>query len=95
MGILARSNSNILTDHGFEEEKSNVYRKFVELSSLYDAWITVDLRKNSVEIYVEYECGGEVSTYNFTISTDFEEQPNKFFDELDEEVTDFLEIYID
>ena len=94
MGILARSNSNILTDHGFEEERLNVYRKFVELSDLYDAWITVDLRKNSVEIYVEYECGGEVATYNFTIDADFEEYPNQFFDELDEEVTDFLAIYM-
>lgn len=94
MGILARSNSNILTDNGFTLERCNSYEKFVKLSDLYDAFVTVDIVKGSVEVYVEYECGGEVATYNFTIRTDFEEHPNKFFNELDEEVTDFLEIYM-
>ncbi len=95
MGILAMSNSNILTENGFTFERCNTYEKCVKLSDLYDAFVTVDIVKGYVNVYVEYECGGEVATYDFTISTDFEEYPNDFFNELDEEVTDFLEIYME
>lgn len=94
MGILAKSNSNILTENGFTLERCNSYEKFVKLSDLYDAFVTVDIVKGSVNVYVEYECGGEVATYDFIIDVDFEEDPYKFFNELDEEVTDFLAIYM-
>lgn len=100
MGLLKEtSTDNILIKNGFESRDESIvgtlkfcYTKFIPVSSLYDAFVSVDLDGN-VEIYVEYECGGEVSTIHTHINTDWDYDEEGFFNELDKTATFFLETY--
>lgn len=98
MGMLKRDNGkNILTQYGFTFKERNVngkldncYEKAITLSALYCAWVAVNIETSDVYIYVEYECGGEVSTFDFTLEHNFYDGQEAFFNELDEEVTDYV-----
>lgn len=57
-----------LINYGFEEETKTVvglpcqYEKCIcSKSGLYCIWVGVDLNNLLVHLYVEYDCGGEVS----------------------------------
>lgn len=97
VGILeSTSANNILTLNGFEPEATsitghlhNCYTKYIQLASPYCAYVSVDLN-GGVEIYVEYDCGGEVATYYWQLNTEWNVNPKKFFNELDQIVTEFL-----
>lgn len=103
MGIIKSTSTNNLltTTYGFSYEQhsvtgvlKNCYEKTIKLSNTYYAWIAVDINTSCVVIYIEFECGGEVATYNFTIDCDFNSNPEKFVDLLDEEVTNYIRLYI-
>lgn len=105
MGILRETNeteNNILTRYGFEYEQrsvtghlKNCYEKSISLGPTYVAWVSVKTDTGEVYIYVEYECGGEVMSYESTIVANWNESESAFFDELDEYVTDTLANYTD
>ena len=105
MGILEKKElepDNIFTRNGFTFESlnatgdlKNCYEKYVELSDTYSAFIAISLETGETVIYIEYECGGEVSSHSTTISlTDsFGDKRDEYdiFKELDEEVTYWTE----
>lgn len=101
MGIIkSTSTNNLLTEYGFSYEKrsvtgelKNCYEKTIKLSDTYYAWVAINISTSDVVIYVEFECGGEVATYNFSIDCDFDDDPEKFIDILDKEVTDYTKSY--
>ena len=103
MGILKETGkgiNNILTKYDFEYEQrsvtgalNNCYEKVIPLG-LYSAWISVKT-SGEVFIYIEYDCGGEVASYDNVINANWNESEVAFFDELDEYVTNILENYKD
>ena len=44
-------------------------------------------------IYVEYDCGGEVATYTHSLRNSWDDDPDDFFEELDDFATSMLEHY--
>lgn len=103
MGLLTKQHdeNNILTKNGFEHENSSVtgqlqncYEKVIEVGSYY-GWVAVNTETGNVVIYVEYECGGEVATYKYLLTTSWDDDPNGFFEELDDFATSMLEGYMD
>ena len=101
MGILKNTaTNNALTYLGFTFERhsvtgelKNCYEKTIKLSDLYYMWVAVNIETSAVVLYIEYDCGGEVATYNFTIDCDFNENPDEFITKLDNEVTDYANMY--
>ncbi len=73
----------------------NCYEKYMSLSSIYSAFVSIYLNddKADIHIYVEYECGGYVNTYDGVIHADIDENPDEFFKELDEFINDSLKYY--
>ena len=96
MGILKENISgNILERNGFTKEVANVnaqlmdcYEKGVALNSTYYAYVAVNCNSSDVYIYIEYNCGGYYAAEEPCISVDYNQDPQRFFDELDEYVTD-------
>lgn len=105
MGILfeRENTNNLLTKHGFKFVRSSVtgtlsncYEKRLTLSDLYTAWIAVQIETGKGFIYIEYDCGGEVASYDFQMdNTSYSYAPYAFFKELDEIVTEYTESYLD
>lgn len=101
MGILKNTaTNNALTNLGFTFERhsvtgelKNCYEKTIKLSDLYYMWVSVSIEMSMASLYIEYECGGEVATYNFLIDCDFNENPDEFITKLDNEVTDIAKMY--
>ena len=103
MGVLSqiRNNSNILEKHGFEYtdrsatyELYNCWETTINLPKCnYCAWIAVDTNSLEVVIYVEYDCGGEITTMRDSLTTSFDNQ-TAFFKELDMLVTNLLKPYM-
>lgn len=101
MGILKNTaTDNALTILGFTFEQhsvtgelTNCYEKTIRLSDLYYMWVSVNIETSTVVLYIEYDCGGEVATYKFTINCDFTENPDEFITKLDNEVTDYAKMY--
>lgn len=101
MGILKNTaTNNALTNIGFTfeyrsvtGELKNCYEKTIKLSDLYYMWVSVNIETSAVVLYIEYDCGGEVATYKFTIDYDFNENPDEFITKLDDEVTDYAKMY--
>lgn len=102
MGILSieKQVNNILIDYGFKYKHysvtgnlHNCYEKTIQLSTLYYAWIAVKPDTNKVFIYIEFECGGEVASYDLSLTKSFENDPQGFFAELDELVTEYTYSY--
>lgn len=96
MGILKENTSvNILERNGFTKEVANVnallldcYEKYVSLTPLYDAYVAVNCNSSDVYIYIEYNCGGYYAAEEPCMSIEYNQDPQRFFDELDEYVTD-------
>lgn len=105
MGVLfeRENTSNLLTLYGFEfvcssvtGVLSNCYEKALVLSDFYTAWIAVQIETGKGFIYIEYDCGGEVASYDFQMEhTSYSYAPYAFFKELDEIVTEYTESYLD
>ena len=101
MGILKQQHQdNILTRNGFTFTSSSVtgalkqcYERCIRISKTYTAWVAVNIDSGQAVIYVEYECGGQVSTYHFSLVTPYQYEPYEFFEELDKEVTDYISTY--
>lgn len=110
MGLLTRDDNkkidNILTRNGFVKESGSidgqlddVYEKqCVKLSDeefSYYAYVAVNVNTNDVHMYVEYDCGGEVASYDATLyESNFEEDEKEFFEHLDSLVTNYLQQYM-
>ena len=101
MGLLTeqRDENNILTENGFEHKGGNVtgqlddcYEKCIGVGTYY-AWIAVNTETGHVCIYVEYDCGGEVATYTHSLRNSWDDDPDDFFEELDDFATSMLEHY--
>ena len=101
MGLLEeqRDENNILTKNGFKHKGSSVtgqlddcYEKCIGVGSYY-AWIAVNTETGNVAIYVEYDCGGEVATYTYSLRNSWNDDPDDFFEELDDFATSMLEHY--
>ena len=101
MGLLTeqRDENNILTENGFEHKSSSVtgqlndcYEKYIGVGP-YDAWIAVNTETGNVCIYVEYACGGEVATYTHSLRNSWDDDPDDFFEELDDFATSMLKHY--
>ncbi|SEF89778.1 hypothetical protein [Lachnospira multipara] len=93
--------NNILTRNGFVKESKSVdgrlddvYEKCIKLldeECSYYAYVAVNISTNDVHIYVEYDCGGEVASYDATLhESNFEENEEEFINELDRLATDYL-----
>ncbi len=87
-----------LQDYGFDECNRTViglpcqYETCVHSASdLYCIWVGVDFNKQLVHIYIEYDCGGEVSKETIDFSYVDTEDEYDFMVELDEIVS----IYVD
>lgn len=100
MGILIGECNNIFLKNGFTYEKHNVlhnihncYEKCVSLSDTYDAWISINTDSGKGFIYVEYECGGEVTSYDVELDDNL--STDAMFEKLDEFATNMLSSYID
>ena len=103
MGLLempTNQQSNILTEHGFTLEKSNVigtlqccYERILDFG-LYRAWVSVVTATGDVCIYVDYDCGGEVERHTTVLTAKWLESHDDFFKELDDYVSDMLASYI-
>jgi hypothetical protein len=102
MGILAETpkSGDILAQNGFTHETKSVngaltdcYERCVSLSDLYDAFIAVKPETGEVSIYVEYECGGEVASFDTELTASYSMDPEGFFKELDDEVTELTSSY--
>ena len=104
MGILVKQpkENNVLTQNDFTYKARSVngtltacYEKFVPLSDTYDAFVAVKPETGEVSIYVEYECGGEVASFVIVLTASYSENPDEFFEELDNEVTELTAFYAD
>lgn len=90
--------SHWITSYGFTEETETViglpcqYEKCITSESgLYNTWVGVDFNKRLVHIYVEYECGGEVSRATIDVSyVDVDDEYN-FMQELDNIIDMYVE----
>ena len=101
MGILRkRHEKNILTENGFEYKKNSAgwhltdcYEIFIPINDTYCAYVAVKPETKHLAYYIEYECGGEVSSGCYSVShfPSFEDNPEGFFDALDEEVTGLVD----
>lgn len=97
---------NILMRNGFVKESQSidgylddVYEKqCIRLSDKdcsYYAYVAVNVNTNNVHMYIEYDCGGEVASYDATLyESNFEENEEEFFNHLDYLVTDYLQQYM-
>lgn len=102
MGILRNNPSkekNILTEHGFEYTHSSVtgalqncYEKVITLDNSYVMWVAVKTDTSDVYFYIEYDCGGQVSSYADQLDSTFDDE-DSFFNELDELVTECASFY--
>lgn len=98
--------NNILTRNGFVKESKSVdgclddvYEKqCIRLSDKacsYYAYIAVNINTNDVHIYVEYDCGGKVASYDAVLyESNFEEDEEEFLNHLDRLVTNYLKQYM-
>lgn len=103
MGILSNhepDKNNILTEHGFKFKTSNCtgvvqncYEKYIQLSSLYCAWVAVVPETGFVYIYIEYDCGGLVAEFQNALCKKWEDSQSDFFEELDDYVTSAVSSY--
>ena len=87
-----------IQDYGFDECNRTVigipcqYETCVHSKSdLYCIWVGVDFNKQLVHIYVEYNCGGEVSRETIDFSYVDTEEEYDFMVELDEIVSRYVE----
>lgn len=67
-------------------------RTFCVDDGLYYTWIHCDLENLKLNIYKEYDCGGEVASYNCDIPTDLIE--NDYVDEFINWLDDKCEYYL-
>ena len=82
MGILLnKKEKDFLEKVGFIKEENYYWNKF-PINNLYDLYVEVNLNKKEVELMVEYECGGE-------ITSEIELIPDSFDDYLNDYDTDF------
>jgi len=104
MGILDSENicpANILLKHGFEYTERNVtgqltncYERCLKLSSDFYGYVAVSTVTREVFIYVEWACGGEIASYETTLTSNWYNE-KEFFEELDAYATTMLEEYSD
>ena len=87
-----------IQDYGFEETSKTVvglpcqYETCVHSKSgLYCIWVGVDFNKCLVHIYVEYNCGGEVSRNTIDFSYVDVDEEYDFMIELDTIVSGYVE----
>ena len=86
-----------ITSYGFTKETKSVIglpcqyeRRITSKSSLYCTWIAIDFNNRLVHIYVEYDCGGEVSRATIDVSYVDVDDEYDFMNELDSIVEPYI-----
>lgn len=89
-----------LQDYGFDKESHTVLGQPCQFetciqseSGLYSIWVGVDFDSLLVHIYVEYDCGGEVTRHTADFSDVDVDHEELFMEALEELVGHYLEIY--
>ena len=87
-----------IMDYGFEEETKTViglpcqYEKCIcSKSGLYCIWIGVDFDNLLVHLYVEYDCGGEVSRDAISLEDIDMDDENAFMQALEDMISMYVE----
>lgn len=87
-----------IMDYGFQEETETVvglpcqYETCIcSKSSLYYIWVGVDFDNLLVHLYIEYECGGEVSRDTISLEDIDVNNENAFMQALADMITTFVE----
>ena len=89
MGVLLQK-KDFLEEVGFKKENDYYWNKFT-INDLYDLYVEVNLDKKELLMMIEYECGGEITSYNeffYSIETESE-----LLEWLDEEITDEINLW--
>jgi hypothetical protein len=89
-----------LQDYGFDKESHTVLGQPCQFetciqseSGLYSIWVGVDFDSLLVQIYVEYDCGGELTRHTADFSDVDVDHEEPFMEALEELVGHYLEIY--
>ena len=89
-----------LQDYGFDRESHTVLGQPCQFEKcilselgLYSIWVGVDFNSLQVYIYVEYECGGEVTRHTADFSDVDVDREEPFMEALEELVSYYLETY--
>jgi hypothetical protein len=87
-----------IQDYGFEEETKTViglpcqYERCVySESDLYCIWIGIDFDNLLVHLYVEYECGGEVSRDTISLEDVDIDDEQEFMSKLEAMISRYME----
>ena len=88
-----------IVDYGFEECSKTVtglscqYEIYLaSKSGLYSIWVGVDFKKQLVNLYVEYNCGGEVARETIDFSYVDTDEEYDFMIELDTVISKYMEM---
>ena len=99
--ILKKETHHYLETYGFRKKSSNCiasceecYEKAIEIhNGLYYMWIAIDLINKQIHYYIEYDCGGEISTKVEPIPTNISiDDEQTFMEWLDENATYYSNI---
>ena len=99
MGIILKTQvdeNSYLTNYGFKKDEPYIYSRWYRLNSLYDMLVTVNILSERVNFYIEYNCGGEVASEDISWADEHIsiEDEKSFIEWLDEEATEFAEVYM-
>ena len=91
---------NIFLKNGFEYKKDNVnnelhncYEKYIQLNDAFCAWVAYNIKDNEGLIVVELDCGGFWDISPFYTFTEFKDNEEECYKEVEQEINNLKKFY--
>ena len=80
--------NDFLIEQGYKDtsgarDEKGLTKIYSTCNGLYDVWVTINLDKNKIYIYQEYECGGHIADDEIDIEENWKCDLETFIDEID------------